>query len=868
MTHPDGLTTAEVKQRRAAGKGNTYQAPTSRTYYDILTGNTLNFINLMLFAVGGLMMAIGRWADAITSLCLVLLNIVIGIFQEIRAKHQLDKVALLLRPEITVIRDGRESVVDPSQLVVDDLIVVRAGDQIVVDGVLVGTDRIDVDESLLTGESDLVAKGEGDKLMSGSFCVSGSARMVAQHVGIESFANQLTASARAFRVRKTPLQRDVDFAIRLLTVLAALLGFLLLLSAWISTLPFMRTIQAAAVVVGIIPNGLFFMVIVAYAMGALRIVRKGALVQQSNSIESLSNVTVLCMDKTGTLTANNIRYSEMLPLSGSRDEILQLLGVFARSASTSNRTSEALLNGVEGSALKTCEEVPFSSARKWSALSFDSDDLRGCYVLGAVEMLEPSLTQPLSEAAQQQITEWADQGLRVLLFAGDPLSTQLYHDEIPTLPALTALALVCFTDELRPHLVETLQGFADADIQLKIISGDQPQTVTSLAKLAGFQGDLTAVSGLTLDALSDEELIQVVQNTTIFGRITPQQKERLVDALRSAGHYVAMMGDGVNDVLSLKKADLGIAMQSGSAATRAVADLILLDDSFAALPPAFQEGQRIVNGMIDVLQLFLSRALYVGLLIVATSMVGVGFPFVPMHITLLTLLTVGIPTFALALWSRPGSIRDIRLGASVIHFVIPSALTVFVFGVVIFLGTFIISATQTDPAQVTSADIEGFIAYAGIDYDIGVGRASEAEGFVIEHALLTAQTVLTTFSMMVGLWLLVLVEPPWHWFVGGDRFSGDVRPTLLAAALLAIYLLVLAIPALCRFFELIPLPASVVAGLGVLSVAWMMLLRITWRRHWMERFLNLSPLRPDIDLSPQAEPDYKGTHVFQVKVVT
>jgi cation-transporting ATPase E len=860
VAHITGLSSAQVEQRRRAGQGNDYAPPTSRTYRDILLGNLINFINVVLFIIGGIMVSIGLISDAVTSVGLVVLNVVIGIFQEIRAKRQLDRIALLTRPRITVIRDAAEQHVDPSALVLGDMIVVRPGDQIVVDGVVVDG-RMEVDESLLTGESDLVEKVAGDEAMSGSFCVSGSAVYEARRVGAESFANRLTTGARAFRVRKTPLQRDVDFAIRLLTLIASFLGFLLLISTALSSLPLMRTVQASAVVVGIVPNGLFFMIIVAYALGALRIVQKGALVQQSNGVESLSNVTVLCMDKTGTLTANRIHYHQAAPLvSGlSQAQVETLLADFARSARVTNRTSEALAAALPGTKHACADEVPFSSARKWSALSFDSDTRRGCYVLGAVEMLAPFLAEPLDATASAQLEAWAGAGLRVLLFASHPTATRLYDDSAqPLLPPLTPLALVSFTDELRPELQETLRGFAAADIQLKVISGDYPQTVTALARQAGFSGDLTAVSGPQLDALSDDELLRVAQTATIFGRITPQQKERLVDALRRAGHYVAMMGDGVNDVLSLKKADLGIAMQSGSAATRGVADIVLLDDSFAALPPAFQEGQRIVHGMLDILQLFLTRAFYVALLIIAAAVVGVGFPFVPMHISLLTLLTVGIPTFALALWARPGSIREVRLMRSVIHFVVPGALTVFLFGVLIYLATFIIVATNIDMITVTDDEIADFVSYAGITYDLAVGRDSEEQGYIVERALLTAQTALTTFTLFAGLWLIVFVEPPTRWFVAGDRWSGDLKPSLLALVLLGVYLLVVLVPDARRFFQLMPLNAPTFALLLGLSVVWMLVLRFTWRHRLLERFLNIDVLRPEIDFSPGARPQYRG----------
>ncbi|MBL8164611.1 MAG: HAD-IC family P-type ATPase, partial [Anaerolineae bacterium] len=526
-----GLTEAEVVERRRRGEGNNIRLETSRSYADIIRSNVFNLMNIILFVIGGVMIAIGRPGEAFTSVGLIALNVIIGIYQEIRAKRQLDQIALLTRPKIGVMRDGREITVDPNDLVKDDIIIVRAGDQIVVDGVIVGDGRIDADESLLTGEPDLIPKMAGDEVLSGSFCVNGSALYRATRVGAESFANKLTANARKFRVVKTPLQSEINFVLRLLMLLAGFMGFLLLLSSILSAVPFMRQVQIVAVVAGLVPNGLFFMVVLAYALGAVRIVQRGALVQQTNAVESLSNVTVLCMDKTGTLTANRINYHEAYPIDVSRAELERLLGDFAASASANNKTGEAILNALKGSKQAVVDEVPFSSARKWSALAFGGEKPHGVYVLGALEMLQAHLT--LDGEAQEQLRDWSEQGLRVLVFARNAQVTTLHDaDGQPMLPDLKPLGIISFSDELRPALRETLAGFRESGISLKVISGDNPRTVAALARQAGFPGDLKYVSGTELDAMDGAQLGQVAAETTVFGRITPQQKERLVEALR------------------------------------------------------------------------------------------------------------------------------------------------------------------------------------------------------------------------------------------------------------------------------------------------------------------------------------------------
>lgn len=856
-----GLSEAEAQARRARGQGNRAEISTSRSYRDIIQQNVINLINVILFVIGAVMIAIGRTSDAVVSVGLITLNAVIGIAQEIRAKRQLDQIALLTRPRVTILREGVERVVDPSEVVLGDVLVAKPGDQIVVDGRIVGANTMEVDESLLTGESDLVRKEEGAEVYSGSFCVNGTAYYEATKVGAEAYANQLTASARQYRVTKTPLQREIDFVIRLLMLLALFLGFLLLISAFLSSFPIMRTVQMAAVIAGLVPNGLFFMVIVAYAMGALRIVQRGALVQQSNSVESLSNVDVLCMDKTGTLTANRILFHEVKPLGMEREALLRALGIFARSGSTSNRTSEALAEGVPGAALAIVDEVPFSSERKWSALAFEQEEMRGVYALGALEFLQPYLRAD-GEELTALAREWTQQGLRVLLFAHNGETSKL-HDSLgnPGLPELVPIGLVAFSDELRPELQETLRGFREAGVQLKIISGDNPETVAALARQAGFDGDLRLVSGPEIEQMDDAALALAAEEGVVFGRITPQQKERLVDALRAQGHYVAMMGDGVNDVLSLKKANLGIAMQSGSAATRGVADIVLLGDSFGALPPAFKEGQRIVNGMQDILRLFLTRALAHALLILATAVIGLGFPFVPKHASLIALLTVGVPTFGLALWARGGNKARQGLIRIIVHFVLPAAATIFAFGLLVYVFSFTVVAFSVHEVDVTPEMIEDFVRYTGINYDLTRSGGTEAQGFLLELATLSAQTSLTTFSMLAGLVLVLFVEPPARWAVAGDSYSGDWRPGVLAGLMLLVYIFIVLYEPAWRFFELVPLPAYVYAAIAGFTVVWALLLRQMWRGHWLERFFNIEPLRPDIDWSADAQPEFVAGRV-------
>jgi cation-transporting ATPase E len=830
-----GLSEMEVLSCREQGDGNEYQPPTSRSLIDILRQNVFTLINVVLFTLAAVMVSIGRISEGLTSVSLIAMNITVGMIQEWRAKRTLDRIALLTRPKVAVIRDGQEKTVDPSELVRGDIVVLRPGDQIVVDGIIVGDGKIEVDESLLTGESDHIPKAKGDNALSGSYVVTGTALMVTRRVGAKSFANTVAAEARAFRMARTPLQRDVDFVIRALMLIAMFFGLLLGVSAFLSDIPLVRGVQAATVIAGLVPNGLFFMVIVAYAMGAVRISRRGALVQQSNSVESLSNVTVLCMDKTGTLTANRITYHDAQPIGIDKGELERLLGDFARSASVTNKTGEALIQAFGGTARRTLDEVPFSSARKWSAVTFSDDAIKGVRVMGALEMLEPYLVTEVD--LTERASAWTGEGLRVVVFAHNP-ETLYLHDAQgqPALPDLTPLGVVSFSDELRPEAKNTLAGFAQAGISLKVISGDNPHTVAALATQAGLPGDLKAISGVELSAMDPAQFEQAAVTYSIFGRISPLQKEMLVAALRRRGYYVAMIGDGVNDVLSLKKANLGIAMESGSSATRSVADMVLLDDSFAALPPAFLEGQRITSGMRDILRLYMTRAVQLVLLILAASVVGVGFPYIPKHVTLVALLTIGLPTFALAVWARP-EVERRGMILSVIHFAFPAGIVTFLFGLLVYVITFNSIVNGGRVIGVLRSDVASFQTYAGIDYAIYTH-----DQFVYEVAVLFAQSVLTAFTVLVGLGLVLFVEPPYRWFVGGDKYSGDKRPMWLSVVMLGLFALIMAVPGLRRFWELLPLEAQDYALAGGGALAGLITLRYVWRAQLFERFLRLEGL--------------------------
>jgi len=814
-----GLSERVAQRRRALKLGNDIRFKTSRTYLQILFHNTVTFFNMVLFGLGVSLVVLGKPVEALITSGVVLANVFISMIQELRAKRKLDQIALLTRPTATVIRDRRKKVVDPAEVVQGDLLLLEPGDQVVADGEVLQSDWMSVDESLLTGEADRVPKAQGDKISSGSFCVAGKGLYRAQQVGSQSLANGLTQDARTYTRRFTPLQREVYLIVRVL--MAVVVFFLIMISirVLLEQTSLLESVQEASVLFGLAPSSLFLMIVVAYAWGAVRIAGKGALVQQANSVESLCNVTVLCLDKTGTLTTNNIQLDRVLMLDHqvtglADDEVHRMLGEFTRASSSTSRTSEAILRKFKGGENAPIEQVPFSSALGWSAVSFDLDDQPGTYVLGAPEVLGPNLagalgsdTWEIRDTGQDLgscMGDLAARGLRLVLFACLPEIVALYDAQNqPHLPTrLVPLCLLVFSDELRPNAVETLKGFKEAGIETKIISGDNPQTVMSLAKQIGLEsgdGELHAVSGFDLEGMDENQFKEAALCSQIFGRVSPKTKQRLVKSLRESGHYVAMTGDGVNDVLALKQANLGIAMQSGSQATRNVAGMVLLEDSFSALPEAFSEGQRILNGIQDILRLYLTRILYFALLVAAMGWLGVGSPFTPRQNSLISILTLSIPALALALWARPGPVPRESLTRRLLHFMVPGAITCTAAGLLIFLYFMVITGD-----------------------------------------LLYARQVLTYTMVVIGLLLFIFVEPPSRIWVSGEELSGDRRPLLLAIGLFLLFIACFAIPQLRELYDLEPLRNPLdYAIVGLVVASWAVVSRIAWRARLLDKYLDV-----------------------------
>jgi cation-transporting P-type ATPase E len=811
-----GLSDREASDRRAAGQGNNIPWRSSRPYRQIFQENLFTFINAAFFTISLVMFLLGRMGDGVLVVVVIFGGVLVNICQEIWAKRKLDEIALLYRPKATVMRDGQEHNLDPSEIVLGDLLVLRPGDQIVVDGSVVGEGRMEVDEALLTGESDLIPKVEGDPVYSGSFCVSGTACYLAEKVGTDTVAHKLMSGARAFRQVLTPVQQEINVVIRVFLLIACFLWILVAISFLSRSYSLNDVVQRAAVIAGLVPAGLLLAITLAYGLGAVRMIGQDVLIQQANAVESLSNVDVLCLDKTGTLTTNQIELQAIYPIGLNEAEVRSRLGLYAASTSAGNKTSDAIAHACPSAPHPASDEVPFSSARKWSALvfdhMFDSDGPipAGTYVMGAPEMLLSA--DQLTADQQHYLDAGTKQGLRVVVFCYSPATEPLIHEDAPPrLPSsLAPIALLRFSDQLRPEAKDTLDGFAAAGIEVKIISGDNPQTVVALAQQAGLGPSIEVVSGQELAGLSRGEFVQTALNSTVFGRITPDQKADLVRSLRQRGKYVAMIGDGVNDVLSLKQANLAIAMESGSKATRGVADIVLLKDSFGALPRTFLEGQRIRNGIQDAMKLFLVRTFCVTLLIFATAIVTDSFPLQNKQSAIVSLIGVGFPTMFIPIWAKSGAIPRRSMVRSMLHFVIPSTLTLTLVALVVYLFYLVVAVLDLPPNQDLTQ----------IDYG-------------------TPRSALVTILVMGELLLIPFLKPPTRAWVGGEPYSGDRRYTVLALCLLGVYLLIVAIPPLQVFFELSALSPLSYLFIGLVALEWCLILRAVWRSRFLDRFLGI-----------------------------
>ncbi|WP_330339243.1 HAD-IC family P-type ATPase [Streptomyces sp. NBC_00557] len=769
VSRPAGLTAAEVAERRARGQVNDVPVRSSRSLGEIVRANVFTRFNAIIGVLWLVMLFVAPIQDSLFGF-VILANTGIGIVQEWRAKQTLDALAVIGEARPTVRRDGTALPVAVHEIVLGDLIEVGPGDKVVVDGVCAEADGLEIDESLLTGEADPVVKRAGDPVLSGSFVVAGGGAFQATRVGREAYAARLAEEASRFTLVHSELRTGISTILKYVTwmMVPAATGLVVTQLVVKNHDPRDAVARTVGGIVPMVPEGLVLLTSVAFAIGVIRLGRKQCLVQELPAIEGLARVDTVCLDKTGTLTEGGMDVTELRPLDGADEAyIRKVLGALGESDPRPNASLQAIIDACPDSEDWRCvESLPFSSARKYSGAAFsESDGESSTWLLGAPDVLLPPGDPALAETERLN-----EQGQRVLLLT----RTSRDLDDPDPARGGRPTALVVLAQRLRPDAAGTLRYFAEQDVSAKVVSGDNAVSVGAVAGKLGLAG--TAVDARHLPA-DRAGMAAALDRATVFGRVTPRQKRDMVGALQSRGHTVAMTGDGVNDVLALKDADIGVAMGSGSEATRAVAQIVLLDNSFATLPSVVAEGRRVIGNITRVATLFLVKTVYSVLLAVLVVCAQVEYPFLPRHLTLLSTLTIGVPAFFLALApnkerARPHFVRR------VMRYALPG-------GVVAGAATF-------------------------VTYLI-------ARGLYTGGGRLDAQTSAATLTLfLVSLWILAIIARPYTWW----------RLTLVAA-MGAAFLLVLAVPALQAFFALrlvgltMPWTAVGVAVVAAAALEWL-----------------------------------------------
>ena len=635
-----GLTEDQARQRLEGGWSNLSPKSVSRTQQEIIAANCLTFFNLVFGILAVCLLLVGSHIKNFTFLVVVIINAVIGCVQEVRAKRAVDRLTLVAQQQLPVVRNGQLLTLPDRELVIDDIVCLAPGDQISADAIL-RTGNLQVNEALVTGEADLIPKKPGDKLLSGSFVVTGKGRAQLTAVGADAFAAKLSLEAKADpKAAKSEMMRSLDKLIRFAGIALVPIGLILFFQEFkVLGLSIKDSVEdTVPALVGMIPEGLYLLTSIAMAASALKLTKDHVLVQDMNCIETLARVDVLCVDKTGTITESGMEVDNILPLTDDTPERLErILTAFYAGLDPENDTARAMQEMFHGESDWVCTyEVPFSSQLKWSAKAFSG---QGAFVVGAPEVMLGSRYGLLQETAEH----WQATGRRVLLAAaydGEPRADALIPER------LRPLALIMLTNRIRPEAADTFAYFDSQGVAIKVISGDSPVTVSEVAKRAGIRGGENYIDASTL---SDQELFDCADTYTVFGRVTPDQKKLLIRALKKKGHTVAMTGDGVNDVLAMKEADCGIAMASGAQAASQVAQLVLIDSDFSAMPGIVDEGRRVINNIQRAASLFLVKNIFSLGMALITLFSGWGYPIEAFHLTLISALTIGVPSFFLAL---------------------------------------------------------------------------------------------------------------------------------------------------------------------------------------------------------------------------
>jgi magnesium-transporting ATPase (P-type) len=907
-----GLSQEEAGARWVEGQSNDIQLEPPRSPADIWRENTLSIFNLNLVGLAVAIWIFGKPFDALVTVGVLFLNIGLNVGQELLAKRRLDKLLALTRPRASVIRDGQLRLVDPDEVVVGDALVVGPGDTVLVDGEVLGNGQITVDESILTGEATTLAKRAGDTVYAGSYCVEGRAAYEAKSIGAQRRVATVAAEAEGATRQLTELQRLMDLILRVLLALVAVFCVLVLAEYYLfgDAALNQEYLNVLSIIFGIAPPGLFFGVVVGYAVGARDMARKGALIHRSQAVESLAYVDVLCFGTTGTLTGTEVHLDYIDPPPDHEglpeDRIQRVLADYVYStAAVTSPIVKALSSAMTGSPRPVLDEAPFHSLHGWSAIGFDDVDLQGTYVLGEPDILrqnlvvdisapeeeaepeedetdaapvaiwkslrrragglfrrsnessedggvgggsggqssstkadkpamgsqenatsnpgpsaeeapQPSAFRKLFDRAQRLVrrpeepteedtaAETTKERL-VLLFAYRPDVTPLQDGGgRARLPEdLIPLCHVRLSEEIRPEAKETVKAFTEAGVDVKILSADHPDTAAGTARALGLGADeaapLRAVSGHELDPLVESRFALTVEHSTVLGDLTPQLKGEVVRALRRRGRYVAMVGSGADEVSTLMQADLAVAMQGGSQAALAAADIVLLEDSLEGLGRVLGGGQRIVNGTLNIMKLNLTQITYMVLVLIAISALNIGLVYHPSQGSVIALATLTIPAVALSFWAPARAMPEGGLGGSLARFVLPAAITTSVAAVIVSLVV-----------QVTTQDVE------------------------------YAQLAVTYTLVACGLLLFVFVQPPTRAWMLGQASIVDRRPAFVAVVLMILFVLLAPTGLAYTFFKIAALREPThYLFVGVVVVIWALGMLLIWRTRLLERYLNI-----------------------------
>ncbi|MCL2491347.1 MAG: HAD-IC family P-type ATPase [Coriobacteriia bacterium] len=641
-----GLTTQQVNERIFAGQVNTPPETRTRTIPRIIRDHIFTLFNLLNLILFLLVVSVGQIKNGLFFL-IVIANTVIGVFQDVRAKLTIDQLAVIIQTHAKVIRNGHEEAIPQEEVVLGDVLVLTAGDQVCADGKVIESDDIEIDESLLTGESNAVIKAAGDKAYSGSFVVAGRGMVEVSAIGNDSYAQQIASDMRYEKKFNSQLMRIINFIIKMLAVVLIPLSLALFARTYLNTGDYTNSILAmAAAAVGMVPEGLMLLIGVAFAVGAYNLVKHRTLTQSMPSIETLARIDTLCLDKTGTITDGTLEVEEVIPLSDDVDDITEELRQFVGFMGTDNDTARALRDHFKSqNTWISTDKVAFSSSRKWGGCSFGE---HGSFVLGAPNFVIPRMDDGLTE----KVSHYASQGYRVLLFA---CTSETFNGLV--LPAhLSARALIILTDKVRETAPDTFRYFEEQGVDIKVISGDDPQTVSTTAAHAGIEGasyyiDMSRVP-------HSASYAELMEHYTVFGRTTPEQKQKMILALQEDGKIVGMVGDGVNDTRALREADVGVAMASGAGAARDVADFVLVDSDFDSMVHVVKEGRRVVNNIEKVASLYIAKTIYIVTLTLIFIFLPFEYPFVPIQLTLINFFMIGVPSFFLTFTPDYSKMQD------------------------------------------------------------------------------------------------------------------------------------------------------------------------------------------------------------------